>query len=292
MLVHSRTLTDHAILASSANIAVGDMLDKCARMILPAEMLSATDSDSGMYGPMLEEFAFPGTSTKSKPKHQRDETFQKEKEEVVNYNYNYAPPAHRRDEIATFDSGLGWTLTPPLSRMGRGEAAAATYEFAGLNGQVQKLILARPDMDVDERRVLAREAMRIVFEHLASRLLFALREDINAKLKTSTETDGPNIEIKTVVLSGGVASNKFLRHILRAMLDARGHRDIELVAPPVSLCTDNAAMIAWTGMEMYEQGWRSELDVMVQRKWPIDPNAKGGGILGAPGWSKASMTRN
>lgn len=273
MLVRSRSLNDHAILASSPNIAVGDMLDKCARMILPAEVLSGKGSDVGMYGPVFEEFAFPGSA------------------DSACYDYDYTPPARRADEIGIFDSGHGWTLTPLLSRMGTGEVAASTYEFAGLNGQVQKLMLRHADMDVAVRRVLARATMTLTFEHLASRLVFALQSD-RKKPKhdvSDREAEGQS-SVQTIVLSGGVASNKFLRHVVRKMLDIRGFAYIELVAPPPSLCTDNAAMIAWTGMEMYEDGWRSDLGVVALRKWPIDPGAEGGGILGASGWYRAPPT--
>lgn len=273
MLVRSRSLNDHAILANSPNIAVGDMLDKCARMILPADVLAAEGSNAGMYGPVFEEFAFPGSK------------------DAARYDYDYKPPARRADEIEIFDSGHGWTLTPPLSRMGKGEIAASTYEFAGLNGQVQKLMLQHADMDVAMRRILARATMTLAFEHLASRLVFALQSDKN-KPKDDTsdaEAEGQN-RVQTIVLSGGVASNKFLRHVVRTILDIRGFAYIELVAPPVSLCTDNAAMIAWTAMEMYEDGWRSDLGVLALRKWPIDPDAEGGGILGASGWCRALPT--
>ncbi|KAI1166533.1 glycoprotease family-domain-containing protein [Nemania serpens] len=275
MLVRSRSLNDHAILANSPNIAVGDMLDKCARMILPAEVLSAEGSGSGMYGPVFEEFAFPGS--KDAASH--------------DYDYDYTPPTRRADEVEIFDSGHGWTLTPPLSRMGMGEAAASTYEFAGLNGQVQKLMLQHADMDVAMRRTLARATMTLAFQHLASRLVFALQSDKNKSTHdiSDTEAEGQS-KVQTIVLSGGVASNRFLRHVVRKMLDIRGFAYIELVAPPPSLCTDNAAMIAWTGMEMYENGWRSDLGVQALRKWPIDPGAEGGGILGASGWYRAPPT--
>lgn len=131
------------------------------------------------------------------------------------------------------------------------------------------------------RRILARGTMELVFEHLTSRLVFALQSNKHIEQQS---------KIKTVVLSGGVASNKFLRHVVRQMLDVRGYADLEVVAPPVSLCTDNAAMIAWTGMEMYTKGWRSDLSVLAMRKWPLDPNAKGGGILNAQGWYRAPVT--
>ncbi|KAI0815933.1 glycoprotease family-domain-containing protein [Xylaria sp. FL0064] len=272
MLVRSQSLNDHVTIANTLNIAVGDMIDKCARMVVPPEILSAEDCNSGMYGPVLEEFVFPGSR------------------ESGSYNYNYTAPAQRADEIKKFDSGSGWFLTPPLSLKGKGEKAASMFEFAGINGQIQKLIKTRPDMDIDMRRVLGRAAMTLVFQHLTSRLVFALQADDDKRTGNGTDTEQQG-KIKTVVLSGGVASNKFLRHVVRKMLDARGYADVEVVAPPVSLCTDNASMIAWTGMEMYESGWRSDLSVMTLRKWPLDPDAEGGGILGASGWYKVPETK-
>jgi N6-L-threonylcarbamoyladenine synthase len=245
LLVHSRSLTDHQILAEAMNIAIGDMIDKCARSIIPPSEISA--GANVMYGPVLEKFAFPNVRTPE--------------------DYEYTPPAKRADEIEIFDSGKGWTLTPPLAG-----TCAMTYDFAGLNGQVQRVADDRPDMGVDERKFLARHAMRLAFEHLASRLLFVLKDR------------SLSAGVKTVVVAGGVASNKYLMHILRSMLKARGFGHIELNSPPPALCTDNAAMIAWTGMEMYEAGWRSEMDILAIRKWPIDPRAEGGGILGADGW--------
>ncbi|KAI1330978.1 glycoprotease family-domain-containing protein [Xylariaceae sp. FL0255] len=294
MLVHSNSLIAHSILASTPNVAIGDMLDKCARSILPPSILSA---ENKAYGPLLEDFAFPGTSGAA-----LDE---------IGHNYEYQPPPRRPPKV--FDSGFGWTLNVPL---GETVKTMNVYEFAGLNGQVQKVLSERPQMGLDERRVLARETMRIAFEHLASRVLYALRTGLieeKAMKNLSARKDGErvtetgtevaeqkqdagavNVEveatpaqpIKTVVLSGGVASNNFLRHIMRSMLDNAGFKDVKLIAPPVSLCTDNAAMIAWTGMEMYEQGWHTDLNVLVMRPWPVDPDTSGGGILGAPGWRR------
>ena len=53
---------------------------------------------------------------------------------------------------------------------------------------------------------------------------------------------------------------------LGSFLTARGFRDVKLTLPPLDLCTDNAAMIAWTGMEMYENGWESDLTCRALRK--------------------------
>lgn len=260
LLVHSRALCDHAILASASNIAIGDMLDKCARLILPASELAGTGNV--MYGALLEQFVFPSSS------------------QAESYHYEYTPPARRADEIATFDSGLGWTLTPMLKG-----TTAMTYDFSGFSSQVQRILEDRPDMPLAERRLLGRHVMRLAFEHLASRLLFALKKDSDNKDALSADTLKG---VKTVVVAGGVASNCYLMHILRSMLAVRGFGHLEINAPPPALCTDNAAMIAWTGMEMFEAGYRSQLDILVIRKWPVDPKADGGGILGASGWVKDS----
>jgi N6-L-threonylcarbamoyladenine synthase len=88
--------------------------------------------------------------------------------------------------------------------------------------------------------------MRALFEHLANRVAGALRAE---------RADGRPAS-RTLVLSGGVAANRFLRHVVRAYLAARGFADVELTAPPLEFCTDNAAMIAWAGLEMFEGAWR------------------------------------
>jgi N6-L-threonylcarbamoyladenine synthase len=136
-------------------------------------------------------------------------------------------------------------------------------------------------ISIEERRDMAREVLRVSFEHLASRILIHLGETVGRKIKP-VSTDAPNID--TVVISGGVASNRYLRHLLRAMLDARGYANIKAIFPPPNLCTDNALMIAWAGMEMYTGGYQSTFDITPIRKWSMDPRAEDGGILGAEGW--------
>jgi N6-L-threonylcarbamoyladenine synthase len=63
---------------------------------------------------------------------------------------------------------------------------------------------------------------------------------------------------KQVVIAGGVAANRRLRSELKNMANAMG---VELFYPPLEYCTDNAAMIAATGVMYYQKGWFSDLEI-------------------------------
>ena len=86
---------------------------------------------------------------------------------------------------------------------------------------------------------------------------------------------------RTLVIAGGVAANRALRTALENLCAANRAR---LVAPPLALCTDNAAMIAWVGAERLAAGLTDPLDAPVRVRWPLDPSAVpalGAGRLGA-----------
>ena len=73
-----------------------------------------------------------------------------------------------------------------------------------------------------------------------------------------------------LVVAGGVAANQALRHRLEALGADRGLR---LVAPPRNLCTDNAAMVAWAGIERLRLKMTDGLDFAPRPRWPLDPTA-------------------
>jgi N6-L-threonylcarbamoyladenine synthase len=74
-----------------------------------------------------------------------------------------------------------------------------------------------------------------------------------------------------LVVAGGVAANQAVRRGLAALAGAHG---LALVAPPLWLCTDNAAMIAWAGALRFEAGLVDGLDVAARARWPLDPDAE------------------
>lgn len=179
LLVHSRELVDHDILATTTDIAIGDCIDKIARLVLPPDVLE--DGGDIMYGRHLERFAFPNGPA----------------------DHNYTAPTTRAEEIARKTTKWGWALVPPLAETRSGsKSKAMEFTFSGLNSAVKRICERTQEMDNEERRYLARESMRLAFEHLASRIGWALR-DLEEK----------GSRVGTLVVSGGVASNAFLRTV-------------------------------------------------------------------------------
>ncbi len=74
-----------------------------------------------------------------------------------------------------------------------------------------------------------------------------------------------------LVVAGGVAANQAIRSALTDL--AHGH-DLPFVAPPLWLCTDNAAMIGWAGALRFERGLIDGLDAPARARWPLDPDAE------------------
>ncbi|MCR6629522.1 MAG: tRNA (adenosine(37)-N6)-threonylcarbamoyltransferase complex transferase subunit TsaD [Magnetospirillum sp.] len=85
-------------------------------------------------------------------------------------------------------------------------------------------------------------------------------------------------EGRHLVVAGGVAANSALRAMLEKVASAGG---LTFLAPPLKLCTDNAAMIAWAGVERFRLGLTDRLDFAPRPRWPLDPDApkaRGAGV--------------
>lgn len=82
-------------------------------------------------------------------------------------------------------------------------------------------------------------------------------------------------------VAGGVAANKAIRAALETVSAKHGAR---FVAPPLALCTDNAAMIAWAGLERFRAGQIDDMTLSARPRWPLDtrsPAMLGSGKKGA-----------
>lgn len=73
-----------------------------------------------------------------------------------------------------------------------------------------------------------------------------------------------------LAVAGGVAANTAIRAALEAVSAQAG---IPFLAPPLRLCTDNAAMIAWAGIEHLRAGLSHPTDFVARPRWPLDDRA-------------------
>ncbi|RVT83427.1 tRNA (adenosine(37)-N6)-threonylcarbamoyltransferase complex transferase subunit TsaD [Rhodobacteraceae bacterium CCMM004] len=129
---------------------------------------------------------------------------------------------------------------------------------------------ARGGLTEEDRADLCAGFQAAVADVLAEKTRRAL-----AAFAAMTGATGP------LAVAGGVAANRTLRAALTAVAETAGAR---FVAPPAALCTDNAAMIAWAGIERYRLGHRDGMDLTARPRWPLDtaaPAQLGGGKKGA-----------
>ncbi len=133
------------------------------------------------------------------------------------------------------------------------------FSFSGLKTALRRSIAKLPALDARTVSDLAASFQAAVGDVLADRCANAIEIFRN---------DYP--ESETLVVAGGVAANEYLRLRLERLCAGTGMR---LVAPPQKLCTDNAAMIAWAGIERLRLGLADSLDVPARPRWPLDPTA-------------------
>jgi N6-L-threonylcarbamoyladenine synthase len=244
LLVSSETLTDHKVLASTTDIAIGECLDKIARSVLPPEILDAAQST--MYGALLEQFAFKETPTSvtdrqiTEPKLEEQPARGKEqqsgrteyrlenitaKDYVSQYGtrYKYVMPKNNEEAIKQNTTKWGWAFNKPLSKGAGGlKSHSMEMSFTGLLTQAERVVQFESDpssakltknrrsaaqISAEERIDMARETMRAAFEHLSSRVVLALQ---------SIASEG--IPVNGVVLAGGVAANSYLKFMYAAFI--------------------------------------------------------------------------
>lgn len=135
--------------------------------------------------------------------------------------------------------------------------------FSGLKTAVlrarDELIARQVGITVQDRRDLAAGFQAAVAAVLAEKTRRALDHLL-------AQSPGP----ATFAVAGGVAANAAIRTALQSVCHATGAR---FLAPPLSLCTDNAAMIAWAGLERFRSGGTDGMDLIARPRWPLDPMA-------------------
>ena len=92
-------------------------------------------------------------------------------------------------------------------------------------------------------------------------------DSILDRLNNAVEIYLQNRSQRRFVISGGVAANKYIGNKIKNFL---AEKQFEFYAPPLKLCTDNAAMIAWAGAEKFKLGMKDELNFMPRARWSLE----------------------
>lgn len=79
-----------------------------------------------------------------------------------------------------------------------------------------------------------------------------------------------NPSIPALAVAGGVAANTAICAGLETVC---AEMNVQFTAPPLALCTDNAAMIAYAGLELFEAGYRDDLSLSARPRWPLDTSS-------------------
>ena len=142
----------------------------------------------------------------------------------------------------------------PLPRPLKGRAGC-DFSFSGLKTAVRQAALDLGH-DTQDAADLAAGFQAAVADVLADRCRHALAE---------FAARHPDVS-PVLVAAGGVASNQTLRD---ALTTASASQGASMVAPPPVLCTDNAAMVAWAGIERLRTGTSDTLDFRPRPRWPL-----------------------
>lgn len=137
------------------------------------------------------------------------------------------------------------------------------FSFSGLKTAMRNHVESLPAGAINQTDAadLAYALQTAIADVLADRCAVALE-----KFKKEYKTDNLSL-----VVSGGVAANKAIRAKLETTAQQKGAK---LFAPPLPLCSDNAAMIAWAGLERLQKNMTDSLDFKARPRWPLDPSAE------------------
>lgn len=137
------------------------------------------------------------------------------------------------------------------------------FSFSGLKTAVRQHVDAMPGEKLSREDIAA---LAYSFETVVS-------DVVTDRCKRAIERflEEYNPPKPALVVAGGVAANKTLRAGLQ---DLTKGAKMSFIAPPINLCSDNGAMIAWTGVERLKLGLTDDLDIAARPRWPLDPDAE------------------
>jgi len=186
----------------------------------------------------------------------------------------------------TRDDAIGEAFDKTAKLLGLGYPGGPRVEQEAARGDGERFILPRPMIgrrDADFSLSGLKTALRLEAEKIApltdqdvadlcASFQLAVVETVVDRLRQGLRIFRQRFGAPSaLVAAGGVAANQAIRD---ALLDVALRDQVALVVPPPSLCTDNAAMIAWAGAERLVHGLCDALDTAPRARWPLDQVTK------------------
>ena len=179
----------------------------------------------------------------------------------------------------TIDDALGEAFDKTAKILGLGFPGGPAVERLAAAGDPRAVPLPRPLFGSEEPHfsfaglksavLRARDSGKYAPADIAASFQQAAIECLLDRSRRALDRMGT---VTALVLAGGVAANAGVRSALAGLATSRGLR---FVAPPLALCTDNAAMIAWAAQERLTAGATGDpLDVSARPRWPLDAEAE------------------
>lgn len=186
----------------------------------------------------------------------------------------------------TIDDAPGEAFDKTARLLGLPQPGGPSVEIEALKGDPKRFRLPRPILDragCDMSFSGLKTALLRARDEIVSRkdgLTLQDRADLCAGFQASV-TDilaektrraleiylAENPQEPHLAVAGGVAANQSIR---AALQNAANNAGVTFTAPPLALCTDNAAMIAYAGLELFELGHRADMTLAARPRWPLD----------------------
>jgi N6-L-threonylcarbamoyladenine synthase len=200
----------------------------------------------------------------------------------------------------TIDDAPGEAFDKTARILGLPQPGGPAVEHAAKNGNPRAFALPRPLLGRDDCNMsfsgLKTAVLRARDDVIAKNggLPLAVRADLCASFQAAV-TDvlvgksrkalmaarAISPDVDTIAVAGGVAANGAIRHALKELC---AETETGFVAPPLALCTDNAAMIAYAGLLRLTAGMTDDMTLSARPRWPLDqtsPTLLGSGKKGA-----------
>jgi N6-L-threonylcarbamoyladenine synthase len=183
---------------------------------------------------------------------------------------------------STIDDAAGEAFDKIAKALGLGYPGGPALEALAADGdasryELPRALVGRKTLDFSFsglKTAAARLAETVETEKdrtdLAACVQMAIARQLSERVNRAMEEYARDHDHRLLVVAGGVAANRLVRHYLQ---DAANSQGFQFIAPPLIYCTDNAAMIALAGAERLALGLTSALNAEARPRWPLDEDA-------------------